>query len=178
MKRLYFDFYLKGKGVSEQDYKDVLENVAGISFDAFFEDFIHGNSPYESILTEAFDYIGLQLNHEPSSIYSHGRLGFKAVPNGTNFVVKLIYPGSPANLGGLMLEDEIIAVNGYSCLGELDKWLKYFDNDLKHLTILRAGKISEKTLPEVDRNFYMEYSVAPVDKLNTPQINAFDSWRK
>ena len=75
-----------------------------------------------------------------------------------------------------MLEDEIIAVNGYSCLGELDKWLKYFDNDLKHLTILRAGKISEQTLPEVDRNFYMEYSVAPVDKLNTPQINAFDSW--
>lgn len=178
MKRLYFDFYLKGKGVSEQDYKDVLENVAGISFDAFFEDFIHGNSPYESILTEAFDYIGLQLNHEPSSIYSHGRLGFKAVPNGTNFVVKLIYPGSPANLGGLMLEDEIIAVNGYSCQGELDKWLKYFDNDLKHLTILRSGKISEQTLPEVDRNFYMEYSVAPVDKLNTPQINAFDSWRK
>jgi predicted metalloprotease with PDZ domain len=178
MKRLYFDFYLKGKGVSEQDYKDVLENLAGISFDAFFEDFIHGNSPYESILTDAFDYIGLQLNHEPSSIYSHGRLGFKAVPNGANFVVKLIYPGSPANLGGLMLEDEIIAVNGYSCQGELDKWLKYFDNDLKHLTILRAGKISEKTLPEVDRNFYMEYSVAPVDKLNTPQINAFDSWRK
>ena len=178
MKRLYFDFYLKGKGVSEQDYKDVLENVAGISFDAFFEDFIHGNIPYESILTEAFDYIGLQLNHEPSSIYSQGRLGFKAVPNGPNFIVKLIYPGSPANLGGLMLEDEIIAVNGYSCQGELDKWLNYFDNDLKHLTILRSGKISEKTLPEVDRNFYMEYSVAPVDKMNTPQINAFDSWRK
>ncbi len=178
MKRLYFDFYLKGKGVSKEDYKGVLENVSGISFNQFFEDFIHGNRPYESILTEAFEYIGLELEHKPSQFYSHGRLGFKAIPNGANFSVKVIYPGSPANLGGLMLEDEIIAVNGYSCLGELDKWLNYFNDDLKHLTILRAGKIIQTTLPEVDRNFYMEYSVNPVKKLNTPQMNAFDAWRK
>lgn len=178
MKRLYFDYYMKGKGVSEQDYKAVLENVSGISFDAFFEDFIHGNKPYESILTDAFEYIGLELHHKPSSIYSQGRLGFKAIPNGFNSIVKVIYPGSPANLGGLMLEDEILAINGYVCNGEMDKWLKYFDNDLKHLTILRAGKIIQKTLPEVDRNFYMEYTVHPVKKMNTPQIKAFDGWRK
>ncbi len=178
MKRLYFDFYLKGKGVSEADYKAVLENVSGISFDSFFEDFVHGNRPYESILTEAFEYIGLELHHKPSSFYSHGRLGFKTVPQGSNFIVKVIYPGSPANLGGLMLEDEIIAVNEYACLGELDKWLRYFDNDLKHITILRAGKIIQKTLPEVDRNFYMEYEVKKLEKMNTPQIKAFDAWRK
>jgi predicted metalloprotease with PDZ domain len=178
MKRLYFDFYLKGKGVSKADYKAVLENVSGISFDSFFEDFIHGNRPYESILTEAFEYIGLELDHKPSPYYSQGRLGFKAIPNGTNFIVKVIYPGSPANLGMLQIEDEIIAVNGYSCLGELDKWLKYFDNDLKHLTVLRAGRIIELTLPEVDRNFYMEYTVVPVAKSNTPQINAFEAWKK
>jgi predicted metalloprotease with PDZ domain len=178
MKRLYFDYYLKGKGVSESDYKAVLENVSGISFDSFFEDFIHGNRPYESILTEAFEHIGLELHHKPSSFYSHGRLGFKTVPQGSNFIVKVIYPGSPANLGGLMLEDEIIAINDYACLGELDKWLRYFDNDLKHITILRAGKIIQKTLPEVDRNFYMEYEVKKLEKMNTPQIKAFDAWRK
>jgi len=178
MKLLYFDFYIKGKGVSEFDYKTVLEKVGGISFDTFFEDFIHGNRPYESILTEAFEYIGLELNHQTSSFYSHGRLGFKSIPQGLNFIVKMIYPGSPANLGGLQLEDEIIAVNGYSCNGELDKWLKYFDNDSKHLTILRAGQVLQKTLPEVDRNFYMEYSVKKLAKMNTPQIKAFDAWSK
>ena len=178
MQRLYFDYYLKGKGVSEADYKFVLEKVSGISFDSFFEDFIHGNRPYESILTDAFDFIGLELHHKPSQFYSHGRLGFKTIPQGQNFIIKVIYPGSPANLGGLMLEDEIIAVNGYACLGELDKWLKYFDNDLKHITVLRAGRIIQMTLPEVDRNFYMEYEVKPLAKMNTPQIKAFDAWRK
>ena len=178
MQRLYFDYYLKGKGVSEADYKFVLEKVSGISFDTFFGDFVHGNRPYESILTDAFDFIGLELHHKPSQFYSHGRLGFKTIPQGQNFIIKVIYPGSPANLGGLMLEDEIIAVNGYACLGELDKWLKYFDNDLKHITVLRAGRIIQMTLPEVDRNFYMEYEVKSLPKMNTPQIKAFDAWRK
>ncbi len=178
MQRLYFDYYLKGKGVSEADYKFVLEKVSGISFDSFFEDFVHGNRPYESILTDAFDFIGLELHHKPSQFYSHGRLGFKTIPQGQNFIIKVIYTGSPANLGGLMLEDEIIAVNEYACLGELDKWLKYFDNDLKHITVLRAGRIIQMTLPEVDRNFYMEYEVKPLAKMNTPQIKAFDAWRK
>ena len=178
MQRLYFDYYLKGKGVSEADYKFVLEKVSGISFDSFFEDFVHGNRPYESILTDAFDFIGLELHHKPSQFYSHGRLGFKTIPQGQNFIIKVIYPGSPANLGGLMLEDEIIAVNGYACLGELDKWLKYLDNDLKHITVLRVGRIIQMTLPEVDRNFYMEYEVKPLPKMNTPQIKAFDAWRK
>ena len=178
MQRLYFDYYLKGKGVSEADYKFVLEKVSGISFDSFFEDFVHGNRPYESILTDAFDFIGLELHHKPSQFYSHGRLGFKTIPQGQNFIIKVIYSGSPANLGGLMLEDEIIAVNGYACLGELDKWLKYFDNDLKHITVLRVGRIIQMTLPEVDRNFYMEYEVKPLAKMNTPQIKAFDAWRK
>ena len=178
MQRLYFDYYLKGKGVSEADYKFVLEKVSGISFDSFFEDFVHGNRPYESILTDAFDFIGLEVHHKPSQFYSHGRLGFKTIPQGQNFIIKVIYTGSPANLGGLMLEDEIIAVNGYACLGELDKWLKYFDNDLKHITVLRAGRIIQMTLPEVDRNFYMEYEVKPLAKMNTPQIKAFDAWRK
>ena len=178
MKQLYFDYYLQGKGVSESDYKEVLEKVSGVSFNELFDDFVNGNRPYESILTEALEYIGLELHHSPSPLYSQGRLGFKAIPQGNNFIVKLLYPGGPASLGGLMLEDEVIAINGIAFNGELDKWLNYFDEDFKKITVLRAGQILEFTLPEVDRNFYMQYSVKPLVKMNTPQKVAFDAWRK
>ena len=178
MKQLYFDYYLQGKGVSESDYKEVLEKVSGVSFNELFDDFVNGNRPYESILTEALEYIGLELHHSPSPLYSQGRLGFKAIPQGNNFIVKLLYPGGPASLGGLMLEDEVIAINGIAFNGELDKWLNYFDEDFKKITVLRAGQILEFTLPEVDRNFYMQYSVKPLAKMNTPQKVAFDAWRK
>lgn len=178
MKRLYYEFYLKGKGFREEDYKAVLENISGISFDEIFKDFIHGNRPFESIITEALDYIGLELHHSPSPLYSQGRLGFKALPLGSNFIVKQLYPGGPAELGGVMIEDEVLAVNGISLNGELDKWLNYFDDDMKKITVNRKGKLLELLLPEVDRNFYMRYEVKPLPKMNTPQKKAFEAWTK
>ena len=178
MKKLYFEYYLKGKGVSESDYRTELQKLAGHSFDEFFRDYIHGNRPYESIITDALDAIGMELIHTPSTKYSMGKLGMKTIPSGSNFIIKQIYPGSPADLGGLILEDEIIAVNGYSCLGELDKWLNYFNNDIKVITVQRAGRIIEARLPEVDRNFFMDYKVIPLKKLTKAQQVTFDAWRK
>ena len=130
MKRLCFVFYLKGKCISKTDCIAVSETVSGISFDTFFEDFIHGNRPCESMLTESFEYIGLELVHKPSPYYSKASLGFKASPNVSNFIVKVMCSRGHANLRMLQIKDEIIAVNRYSCLGVLDKWLKYFVNNL------------------------------------------------
>ncbi len=178
MSRLYFDYALKGKGVSEEDYLAELKNISGFDFGPFFKEFVHGTNPYEAIITESLDYLGLELFHRPSKSYSAGRLGFKAMPMNGNFVVSALYPSGPADLGGLMQGDEVMAVNGYLCAGELDKWLNYFDNDAKRLTILRAGRVIEMTLPEVNRNFYSEYSVVALNQPNGPQIKALENWIK
>lgn len=176
MKRLYFNFALNDKGVSEQDYKEVLEQVSGISFDAFFNDYINGCRPYESIITEAFEYLGLELNHEPSKVYVEGRLGMKVQALGQNFKVAALYPGGPAEVANLALGDEIIAVNGYACKGELNKWFKYFDDDKKIVTIIREGELMELEIPEVNRHFYNKYSVSLVKDPNGPQKAAFKAW--
>jgi predicted metalloprotease with PDZ domain len=178
MKSLFFDFALQGKGVSEKDYIAVLENISGISFQEFFTDFVHGTNPYEAILTESFDYLGLELIHTPAKQYSLSRLGFKTNQNGNNFIVSALYPGGPADLGGLMLGDEIIAVNNMICSGELDKWLNYFDNDAKKISYIRGGILKESTLPEVMRNFYSEYTVEPIENPNNLQKKGLEAWSK
>lgn len=177
MRVLYFDYALKGKGVSEQDYKAVLEQVSSVNWDDFFNDFIHGTQPFESILADSLDYLGLELTHRPLASYSAGKLGMKVIPG--SLVVTSIYTGSPADLGGLMLNDEIIAVNDVLCQGELDKWLAYFDNQPKKVTVNRSGRLHTINLPEVNRNFYLEYYVQPISTKPTKlQINALDKWMK
>ena len=42
MKRLYFDFALKGIGITEKYYQHLLENISGISFQSFFDDYVNG----------------------------------------------------------------------------------------------------------------------------------------
>lgn len=178
MKSLYFQYAMNGRGVSEEDYINELENISGISFTTFFKEFVHGTNPYEAILTESFEYLGLVMNQVPAKAYSASRLGFKALQNGNNFVVTAMYPGGPADLGGMMLGDEVIAVNSFMCQGELEKWLLFVDHSPKHLSIIRAGKLMELTLPEVNRNFYSEYTITELPLPNNSQKSALSTWMK
>ena len=178
MKALYSDFYLQGKGVSEIDYKETIEKFAGAKMDEIYTNFIYGTVPFESMLTETFEYLGLEIKHKPSPKYSLGKLGFKSIPQGLNFIVKAIYPESPAELSGMMLEDEIEAINGYNCGGELDKWLNYFDGDLKIITVSRKGELIELSLSEMNRNFYLEYNVSKIENPTIQQKKAFEFWMK
>jgi predicted metalloprotease with PDZ domain len=137
---------------------------------------VHGTNPYEAILTESFDYLGLELKHVPAQNYSMGRLGFKTVPSAANFTVTALYPGGPADLAGMMIGDEILAVNAILCAGELEQWLSYFDNDVKKLTVIRSSRVVELILPEVMRNFYSEYSIIPIENPTKLQDNALAAW--
>ncbi len=176
MRRLYFNYALQGKGVSEEDYKRELETVGNCSFDDYFSDYVYGNKPYESILIDALEYIGLELEQKPSALYSHARLGMKCALEGDKTIAKAFYPGGPADLGGMMVDDVIVAVNGIVINGNLDQWLKYFDEDEKRMTINRSGRLIELVLPEVNRNFYMEQQLKPVAEPTNFQKKGFAAW--
>lgn len=176
MRRLYFNYALQGKGVSEEDYRRELEAVGNCSFEAYFSEYVYGNKPYESILVDALEYIGLELVQKPSPVYSHARLGMKCLVDGDRTVAKVFYPGGPADLGGMMADDTVIAVNGVVIHGNLDQWLNYFDADEKRITVNRSGRLLELVLPEVNRNFYMEQKLKPVENPNNHQKKGFSAW--
>jgi len=178
MKRLYFNFAMKEKGVSEADYQKTIEQVAGHSFQDFFDDYINGTKSYESILIDSLNYLGLELIHKPSSVYAESRLGMRTASAGNTISVTGLYPGGPAEVADAILGDKIIAVNDIACNMELDKWLSYFDNDSKTITVNRSGVLKKLTFPEVNRNFYMEYSVEKRGNSSSDQKNAFLKWSK
>lgn len=177
MKRLFFQYGLKGKGVTEQVYKETVEAVGMFSFDTIFNDYIHGTKPFESLLMECFEYIGLELEHAPVDSYAAGKLGFKFLNSSRGgAVVKTMYPGGPAELGGLMLEDEIIAVNGVEVNNNVNEWFHYFNDEQKSITFFRKGQLQTLELPEVNRFFYNKYQVRPVKDPNGPQKGGMKAW--
>lgn len=177
MKRLFFQFGIEGKGVSEQEYKATIEAVGKFSYDIIFNEYIHGTKPFESLLTECFDYLGLELLHKPEESYAAGRLGFKFLnASRGGAVIKAMYPGGPAELGGLMLEDEIIAINGVEVKNNVNEWLQYFDDEQKSITVFRKGVMVDFVLPEVNRFFYNKYQIVPVKEPNGPQKKGMKAW--
>ena len=178
MKRLYFDLALQGKGVSEADYKAEIENITGEDWTELFTDYFHGTKAYEIILADALEYIGMELSHVPSPKYSEAKLGIKTMPEGQNFKVMSVFTGGTADMGGIMLEDDIIAVNGNACQGELDQWLELCDNFEKTLLVQRKGKIVELRLPELQRSFFNVYSIVEMKNPTNGQVKALEAWKK
>ncbi len=176
MKRLYVDIAQQEKGYEQADYKLILEDVSGLSFDDYFENYINGTRPYDELVMNALNYLGLELVQKPSSLYSESKLGFKVLSKGKNFVVQAIHPQSPAALGGLSLGDEITAVNDIRLNGDLNQWLQYFDSEQKSLTISREGRMMNIQLTGSDNCYYFDYKILLSNLITGDQMNNLRSW--
>jgi predicted metalloprotease with PDZ domain len=176
MKTLYYNFGTKQKGYSIDDYQYVLENLAGESFAIFFQDYVLGTCAYEALLQEAFEYFGLELKQIPSKSYTESRMGMKIALVGKEWQILQIYPGSPADTGGLAIGDLIIGVNQQRALPSLDNWLAFYENQNKTLLIERNGKLTEHFIPEVDRHFFVLHEVQQVKNMLASQDKAMKYW--
>ena len=58
MKKLYDDFAKEKKGYTEADYILFCEEFSGKDLSSFFQNFVHGTAPFESILVEALETVG------------------------------------------------------------------------------------------------------------------------
>ena len=176
MKRLYFDFARKGMGYSENDYQEIVESVSGESFESYFLDFVNGIVPYDFAIKESFKYLGLELIQQSTASFSESKLGFRIVSKGKNAVVQSIYPGSPSDIGGLRVGDEIIALNGSQLNNDLDKWFKYFENDDLKLSVYRDGKLLGVTLITGFDFFYPKFEVKQIKNITESQLVNLKFW--
>lgn len=178
IKSLYFDFGVTQKGYTLEDYQNALENLSGLSFASFFKDYVQGTNAFEALIQEALDFFGLELKQRPSKSYAEARLGLKIQANGKEWQVISIYPGSPADTGGLATGDLILGVNGKRAVPSLDNWLAFFENQNKTLLIERNGQFLERFIPEVDRHFYVSHELSVANSLQPSQQKAFSAWAK
>jgi predicted metalloprotease with PDZ domain len=176
MTELYTDYYMKGKGVSEQDYKMTLEKYTQTSLDTFYIDYIHGRRDSKTLLTDSLNLIGLDLQFKPTGKSSQDMLGIKTIPQNNNLVIKSIQPNSSAAISGLMLEDEIVALNRFETNQELDKWLNHFSEKDWAFLVKRKGKFIDINISKSNSNAFQEALISKNKKLDLEQQAFFTKW--
>lgn len=178
LKNLYYNFGTSTSGYTLQDYQTTLENLSGESFEDFFKDYVCGTAAYEALLQEAFDFFGLELQQTPSKSYAEARFGMKVSLVGKEWQILSIYPGAPADIGGLAIGDLIIGVNGLRAWPSLDNWLAFHENQNKTLLVDRNGQLLERFIPEVDRHFYVSHTVVAASDTIAAQEKALTIWAR
>lgn len=151
-------YYLPGKGYTEHDILEALNEVSGSDFSPFFKRYIAGTDPlpYEKILPAAG--LELKIGVRPDSSPS---LGVLTEPAETGLKIDAVRPGSPAERAGLSRDDILISVDQLSLVGDAlgDRLRMYPVGATVPFTVERYGKreiIFVKLGPPIPNEYALE----------------------
>ena len=146
MQYMYKRYYKQlERGFKEEEFKEALEKVSGRNMDAFFRDYVNGTKTPD--YNTYFDAAGLQLINvnEGSNTASWGAA---TVVSDGKVLVRSVNRGSSAYAGGLNVNDEIVAMNGYRVGNDLDSFVNRLSvGDTAEVVVAREGKLQTLTFP-------------------------------
>lgn len=183
MKRLYHDFALKNKGYTEEEYIGLIEKFAGASFRDLFEANFVKAQDLTTVVDEALYYIGCQMLERNSvKVYEHA-LGLKFVDQNNSLRVTAIYPDSVADLAGISIGDEMIAINGKLIKPDgsgynLLEWANYLlqENSPVQLTLGRNGRELQFDLTAKPGSYYKLVQFQKRSDASPAQKSNFENW--
>lgn len=176
MRALFTEFGKKKIGYSENDYQVLIERISGNSWKDFFAAFVYGTESFESTIRECLDYVGLELEIQPSKKYHEAKLGFKVVEDGILSRVSALYPGSLADKAGVSLNDKIVAINGIEVFDNMDTWANFYSQQQIKLTVIENKKFKEILLNPKKEIFYQKYSIVRNPNSTEEQRKNFTAW--
>jgi predicted metalloprotease with PDZ domain len=172
LKAMFERFPVGKKGYTLEDLQKVSEELAGGSLDEFFARYVTGAEglPWEDLLEAAGLDVKPTAETKPS-------LGARLSDRDGRVVVQGVVEGSPADLAGLSINDEIVAYNGYRArsqdlttrvadmkAGE-ELVLTVFRNELLRTISIR---VAVPTVPN--------YTVTRVEKPTELQKKIYEKW--
>ena len=173
MKELYEDFALKGKGYSEDDFRNICVKFGGLKVTEIFENHIYGTLDYIPTLKRALDVVGIELKEKNNPNLSAQYFGFIAIKENGKLIIKKVEPNSVTDKNGIAPEDEINYVNGKEIKGKLSDILKNCKGDVA-FTIKK--KFSEKTISLAIGNNYKLLELVRIKKPTEEQLTLRKVW--
>ncbi|MCW3071583.1 MAG: peptidase domain protein [Bacteroidetes bacterium] len=181
MRHLYEEFALKQKGYSDKDYKGIIEHYANTSFDEIFSGYFNGTRDYEPLLKEAMDYIGCELVKTNSSKFQEHALGIKVHEVAGLCKVVAVYPGSVADLAGISLNDDLLAINNIQVRPDntgtnFTEWCSYFGNHHLQLTIADNARVKKLEIDPQPGHYYKLVKIQRQKEMTAGQKMNYELW--
>ncbi|GAA4436088.1 PDZ domain-containing protein [Pontibacter saemangeumensis] len=174
MRYMYNRYYKQlGRGFKEEEFKEALEKISGRSMDAFFRYYVNGTKTPD--YNSYFDAAGLLLINvnENSSTPSWGAA--TAVSDG-KVLVRSVNRGSSAYEGGLNVNDEIVALNGYRVGSDIDSFVNRLNvGDTAEVVVAREGRLETLKIP-ILKDESVRFRFERVPNPSNLQQKIFNKW--
>jgi predicted metalloprotease with PDZ domain len=176
MRYMYDRYYTKlNRGFTEQEFKEALERFAGRKLDDFFQNYVHGTKTPD--YNQYFEAAGLRLVNQNEGVLNLNWGAGTALENGRT-IVKTVARGSSTYEGGLNVNDELIAIDGYRVENDITPLISgHAIGGSVPVTIVRDGKLLELQIPIVaDKS--VRYQFKRVENPTAVQEKIYNKWLK
>ncbi|WP_255749005.1 M61 family metallopeptidase [Pontibacter liquoris] len=175
MRYMYNRYYKQLKrGFTQAEFKQGVEKMTGHNMDAFFRDYVDGIKMPD--YNTYFDAAGLKLVNEKAGSNLPG-WGASTASSDGKLLVRSVKRGSSAWEGGLNVNDEIIAINGYRVdANELTRVLgEQKVGDKLDVLVNRDGKIATLQVPLL-KDESIRYHFEQVENPTDLQKKIYNTW--
>jgi len=179
MREMYRRFPLSGNGYTTADMIALLEAISESPWDDFFARYINGTSqyPFESALEVVGLELSIQSEKKDDLIIQSAYAGLNLADRCGAAVVRSVLSDGPAYAAGVLLGDEIVAVNGRRVsASQFDEWVGLLQpGDAVTLHIIRREElrtVSFKLAGKPNGRWKVSRMKDPTDS----QKAAYQSW--
>ena len=110
MRKIYLDTYVKeGRGYSDAEFEATCCEIGGSSLKTIFDSRVRGREDVD--YDRYLGYAGLRLDFKDEAAQQRGFLGARLSTDGGRTTVRASLAGSPAEVIGLAVDDELIGVD-------------------------------------------------------------------
>lgn len=173
MKTMYEIYYKKNnRGFTENELKQVTEQVSGIKMDYFFE-LVNSTKSIDG--AKYLEYAGLKMT-DRNADKKDGFIGLSASLNNGKTIVSSVFKNGPAQKAGISNGDEIIAINNIRVNNDIASILQMFKiGDKIKVITSRDGTIINYEM-EILKTPYVSYKIEKVEKPTEKQKLIYKKW--
>ena len=173
--RLLYRRYITNpeSGYTEQEFREITEQVMDADLSQFYDDFIYGTSPLnlDTLLFEA----GLKLTKIEKD---ESDLGWNLEMRSNNYFIQKVEENGCAAQSGLQANDEILAINGFRMNEQWNNFIAYNSKgDPLEVIVARAGIIKKMELNLIG-NRKTEYVIREIENPTAQQLKIKNAWLK
>lgn len=183
MKAMYDEYFVKkARGYTDAEFKAMAEKIAGKSFDSIYADYIHGVKTID--YTTYLNYAGLTLIDDAASA-NDAYLGASTSLKNGKIIISKVSRESPAWVGGLNVNDEILTMNDQQINAISDPRLSEVDMFIANKRVGDKVKVQvnrDSQLLNIDvvlvRNPNHKFRIAALEAATPAQVAVMKRWLK
>ena len=174
MDRLYVNYALEGKGITEQDYITELVFMGAEKAQGIVSSYIYGTKDFTRGLEMAFSLLGLRMDTQENSDFFAAKLGIKGTKTKEGLRINQVLPNSISDKKKIAEGDLVLKINGESLSDEVLELAKLESSVL--ISLKRRFETIDVRLMIDEQSYFQRKQIYELEDKSKSQALLYAHW--